>query len=115
LVLLLRPWQRWPRRATRGSDFRFRGNLNRFNDWLRLLAQTGALAPGDRPSPFGQTLALEGGPGMIRSVTFGLLCGTTAALFTLGAGAGGLMAFAAYSAAGSLGLLAMALPGQPQI
>jgi hypothetical protein len=52
---------------------------------------------------------------MIRSVTFGLLCGTTAALFTLGAGAGGLMAFAAYSAAGSLGLLAMALPGQPQI
>ena len=47
---------------------------------------------------------------LIRSLTFGILCGATAALFALTAGAGLLLAFAAYSGAGSLGLLAMALP-----
>ena len=47
---------------------------------------------------------------LIRSLTFGILCGATAAVFALNAGAGLLLAFAAYSGAGSLGLLAMALP-----
>ncbi|MEO8242350.1 MAG: hypothetical protein ABI832_08545 [bacterium] len=46
---------------------------------------------------------------MIRSVTFGVLCGATAAACALGVGANGLTAFAVYSATGSLGLLAMAL------
>jgi hypothetical protein len=46
---------------------------------------------------------------MIGYVTFGMLCGATAASHTLGTGAGGLMAFAAYSIAGSLGLLGMVL------
>lgn len=49
---------------------------------------------------------------MIRPVTFGILCGATAALVALSSGAGVLLAFAAYSGVGSLGLLAMALPGQ---
>ena len=40
-------------------------------------------------------------------LTFGVLCGMTAAVFTVTAGAGPLMALAAYSAVGSLGLLAM--------
>lgn len=48
---------------------------------------------------------------MIRYLTFGVLCGATAALFTLTAGAGVLAAFAAYSMAGSLGLVATALSG----
>lgn len=48
---------------------------------------------------------------LIRSLTFAVLCGATAALFALNAGSGLLVAFAAYSGAGSLGLLAMALPG----
>jgi len=52
---------------------------------------------------------------MMRSLTFGILCGATAALVTLTAGAGGLAAFAAYSLAGSLGLVAMALPGQADL
>lgn len=47
---------------------------------------------------------------LIRPLTFGILCGATAALCALTAGAGGVLAFAAYSGAGSLGLLAMALP-----
>ena len=49
---------------------------------------------------------------MIRSLTFGILCGATAALVSLTAGSGVLMAFAAYSLAGSLGLVGMALSGQ---
>ena len=49
---------------------------------------------------------------MIRYLTFGILCGATAALFALTTGSGVLVAFAAYSGVGSLGLLAMALPGQ---
>lgn len=48
---------------------------------------------------------------LIRSLTFGILCGATAALVALSSGAGVLLAFAAYSGVGSLGLLAMALPG----
>ena len=48
---------------------------------------------------------------MIRSVAFGILCGSVAAFLTATAGAGLLLAFAAYSVFGSLGLLAMALPG----
>lgn len=52
---------------------------------------------------------------MIRSVTFGILCGATAALCMLTAGAGLLLAFAAYSLAGGLGLLAMALSEQADL
>jgi hypothetical protein len=48
---------------------------------------------------------------LIRSLTFGILCGATAALCALTAGSGVLLAFAVYSGVGSLGLLAMALPG----
>jgi hypothetical protein len=47
---------------------------------------------------------------LIRPLTFGILCGATAALLALNAGSGLLAAFVAYSGAGSLGLLAMALP-----
>lgn len=46
---------------------------------------------------------------MIRAVTFGVLCGATAAACALSVGAGGLTALAVYSATGSLGLLSMAL------
>ena len=48
---------------------------------------------------------------MIRSLTFGVFCGVTAALFAVMAGAGLLMVFAAYSTIGSLGLVTMALHG----
>ena len=46
---------------------------------------------------------------MIRFVAFGVLCGATAAVCMLTAGAGLLAAFAAYSLVGSLGLLAFAV------
>ncbi len=49
---------------------------------------------------------------LIRMLTFGILCGATAALVTLYSGAGGLAACAAYIVGGNLGLLAMALSGQ---
>ena len=49
---------------------------------------------------------------MIRLLTFGVLCGATAAVFASAAGAGLVMVFAAYSTAGSLGLVAMALSAQ---
>lgn len=48
----------------------------------------------------------------IRSLTFGIVCGTTAALVSLTAGSGVLLAFAVYSLAGSLGLVGMAMSGQ---
>jgi hypothetical protein len=51
---------------------------------------------------------------MIGFLTFGVLCGTTAAVLALTAGAGIVMAFAAYGLVGSIGLLAMALPSHPQ-
>ena len=50
---------------------------------------------------------------MIRFVTFGVLCGATAAVYMLTAGAGLLAAFVAYSIVGSLGLLAFAMPWMP--
>jgi hypothetical protein len=46
---------------------------------------------------------------MVRSVTFGILCGTTAALSAVTAGGGFLLTFASYSLFGSLATLAMAL------
>ena len=46
---------------------------------------------------------------MIGFVTFGILCGATAAACVLTAGGGLVLAFAAYSLVGSLGLLTMAL------
>lgn len=51
---------------------------------------------------------------MISFLTFGVLCGATAAVLAMTAGAGMLVAFAAYGLVGSVGLLAMALPNLPQ-
>ena len=51
---------------------------------------------------------------MIVFVTFGVMCGATVAALALTAGAGLMVAFAAYALVGSVGLLAMALPSLPQ-
>ncbi len=46
---------------------------------------------------------------MIRFLTFGMLCGATAAVLTFSAGGGLLMTLFAYGVVGSVGLLGMAL------
>ena len=47
---------------------------------------------------------------MIGFLTFGVVCGATAAVLVMMSGAGLLAAFAAYALVGSAGLLAIALP-----
>jgi hypothetical protein len=48
-------------------------------------------------------------------LAFGFLCGVTAAILVLTAGAGLLAAFAAYSGIGAAGVLLFALPGTPDL
>ena len=48
---------------------------------------------------------------LIGFLAFGMLCGATAAATVLMSGGGFLLAFAAYSVMGSVGLLMMALSG----
>ena len=68
-----------------------RGRLDRWAGW---------------PAVFGGLVVL-----MMRALTFGMACGATAAGLMLLAGAGGLVALAAYALTGALGLVAMAAHG----
>lgn len=52
---------------------------------------------------------------MMKSVTFGILCGATAAVSCMTAGTGLLPAFAAYSLAGALGMLTMAATAEADL